>query len=469
MAWIDRNSPQNIPPPRPQGPPPGQERQWGAPTPGMKPLPAAPNVPVGGQAVQQQPQPKLPPPPPSRPASYAPAVMGPMIISAMKPSAPINLEVAQGISIGALKNEFINQADTSKYSTSPDTKQAKYIFAVLTDKLPIDSVVVPSTLDALKKSFGSEIDNAKMSGPAKYAAKQWFSQAVSNLANSDCKSFKLDGDVAARELYKSLPVRNPAGSQVTQLSGDAATVGHQIHTTNPNNRVGVMIAANSGMPGGGLGYRPADIKTSDLSVPTQEESVWANAVLTECGEDRAKQSAFHGSTIKGKWGLIGNVRTVQGIDFTAAQTPSAYNGAYVVKGHSLSAMENGALKKDTQYPATFVFADSVNANPSIGTKDGTMQRTLNQRAIGDQQFFRECVKTKLRSALDAMAANGVTHPVIAQLSCGIYAGNHQMYMKTEFGNILNEVLNEKVGPNQEKRSQYFDQVIIPILERKEGP
>ncbi len=92
-----------------------------------------------------------------------------------------------------------------------------------------------------------------------------------------------------------------------------------------------------------------------------------------------------------------------------------------------------------------------------------MKRTLNKKAVEDYGFFRDCIKEKLRSSLDGMASEGVTHPLVAQLSCGVYAGKHQETIQKKFLEILKEVLDENVGPSGEKRGLYFADVIIPKL------
>ncbi len=56
-----------------------------------------------------------------------------------------------------------------------------------------------------------------------------------------------------------------------------------------------------------------------------------------------------------------------------------------------------------------------------------MQRTLNPIAIQKYGYFVACIKTKLRSSLDAMIAKGITNPILAKLSCGIYAGYEGSY------------------------------------------
>ena len=158
-----------------------------------------------------------------------------------------------------------------------------------------------------------------------------------------------------------------------------------------------------------------------------------------------------------------STQTLQGIDFTTTQNADDYNSVFMVNNCGLSSQdENMHLQMGTAYPVVFAFADSINANPSVGQPTGTMQRTLNKRAVQDYDFFRECVKQKLRSSLDGFASEGVTVPLIARLSCGIYAGSHKERINFEFDRLLNEVLEEQVLPGI-RRGQLFDKVLMPIL------
>jgi hypothetical protein len=294
------------------------------------------------------------------------------------------------------------------------------------------------------------------------------------------KHFKISGN-DINKLYASLtPMRSDVTHRVQKdlvARAGAVNIGKEIIDSNPSAKVGVMIAGNSGLPGGALGSRPDAVTEADLMLKTQEESIWANAILTACGTNPVKQQQFHDNTIGGKWGMVDgptgrSTMTKQGIDFTSTENVSDYNGIYLVNDCELSSESRSDktnirsskyIEKGKKYPVVFAFADSINANAAIGTSTGTMKRTLNKRAIEDYDFFRDCIKEKLRSALDGMASQGVTHPLVARLSCGIYAGKHGARVNSDFDNILREVLSEEVGPNSEQRGRYFEDVIIPEL------
>jgi hypothetical protein len=254
--------------------------------------------------------------------------------------------------------------------------------------------------------------------------------------------------------------------------GGTVNVAYEIKQKDKDVKIGIMIAANSGLPGGALGKRPDAVTIKDVGVKTQEESIWADVVLTACGTDSNKQKIYYDKTIGGKWGLPtptgSETMTKQGIDFTKVTEAADYNGVFVLNNCMLSALdEKKNLRGQDTYQATLIFADSINANPKGGSPGGTMQRTLNQKAINDYSFFCQCIKEKLRSSLDAMVKEGITYPLIARISCGVYAPDYfkrgEININHDFPRLLKEVVDEQVGPNGEKRGQYFQDIIIPKL------
>ncbi len=378
-------------------------------------------------------------------------------------------------------NSQFNDVVPLKFQNANGVTKVRLYFKKLTERITEMDWTTPS--NALNQ-FNQGIDDLKdrntISGPVAYQAKEAFKKAFPQLAaaplfvkSRDCTKFKLNNEASVRSLYKSLKVQRFSTSfrMEKSLMVGATNVGYKTLQNNPGAKIGVMIAANSGLPGGGLGYHSDSISETDLNLKTQEESVWANAVLTECGNNKKSQANFHSNTIKGVWGMLDstrgstNTQTIQGIDFTTATNKMAYNGVYVVKGYQLSWVNvdnTGAkqLSHNTKYPVTFVFADSVNVAPGRSAT-GSMRRTQNAKAATDYVFFRDCVKTKLRSALDAMANENVDIPLVATLSTGVYADKHQFRIVKDFNTILKEVLEEKVGPQGEKRGQFFRKVIIP--------
>jgi hypothetical protein len=54
-----------------------------------------------------------------------------------------------------------------------------------------------------------------------------------------------------------------------------------------------------------------------------------------------------------------------------------------------------------------------------------------------------CLFYPVRVSLDAMVAAGVTVALISKTSCGIYAGVHRERINSEFGELVNELLQVK--------------------------
>lgn len=269
----------------------------------------------------------------------------------------------------------------------------------------------------------------------------------------------------------------------------------------PPHRIGVVLAANSGQPGGKLAedlpHEP--LSSKQLNYTVQEESVLSNVMLTHSPYNVNMQKDFFNSSIKGQWGLMNeynwmspNNMTRQGEDFSLpfaeGETTSSkkYNKVFVVDNCRISNLENAGVnaKGDPQVKlgnksceVRLIFADSVNANAELGSSGGSMKRTLNPNAVANYEEFLLCVKEKMRATIDGskMQQEGggesdVTVLLMAQLSGGIYAGLHrEKFMKRDktepsgFEKALNEVLNEPVGPNGEKRGQYFSHIIVPKL------
>lgn len=281
------------------------------------------------------------------------------------------------------------------------------------------------------------------------------------------------------QIYQNAPTYPTTHKLFETMSdpGGAGNVVNKIMQNNPNAKCGVMICANSGLPCGQVGADGhGDLHT--LNAKTQEESIIANVLMTQFGNDKAKHKQFMDASFKGVWGMVdgpkGNsTMTHQGIDFRHATDASAYNQAYALGkcqlGVTQGSGQNKTLIPGQKNEVSLIFADSINANPSNGSPTGTMQRTMNEKASNDYDFFLECVKTKLRSSLDAMVAEGNTHAIVGRLSCGIYAPDKWKQGPTninkDFDKILAEVLNEQVGPNGEARRSYFQQVVIPHISK----
>ncbi|SCA64011.1 hypothetical protein SCG7109_CC_00020, partial [Chlamydiales bacterium SCGC AG-110-M15] len=294
--------------------------------------------------------------------------------------------------------------------------------------------------------------------------------AAKQVSNRSLLDFRLNSNLEIREMYgRKNAVRGtkrlgePPSTQVRP--GGVADLGAEILSNrNPKTvNLGIMVAGNSGLPGGDLANRDGPITAADKNHKGQEESIVANAILTKYGDDEKEQSEFWKATIGGAWGLSGQPNktsraTLQRVDFVKSEDVNDYNGCNIVPDCQLEGKAH-AGHRGARYNAHLFFANSVNASKGRNAQS-TLTRTCNEKAVNDYDFFKECIKVKLRSSLDAMALGGVTHALVAKLSCGINAGPHKAQINKDFAGILQEVLNEPVGPNRELRGQYFEEVII---------
>ncbi len=207
-------------------------------------------------------------------------------------------------------------------------------------------------------------------------------------------------------------------------------------------RVGLMVAGNSGRPGGGVGLGLERIPVVDArevargirgEIRTQEESVVAEWLHTEARSVRRMNRLFRG-TICGAWGQTarGGTRTIQAVDYTTTRFARDYADAWVVRGARLRGCT-----------ATLVFVAGPNASPAGAPSDGygSMGATANALARVDYAFFRSAVAASVRAGLLAMRDEGVTHALVALVSCGIYAGpDHKALINSEFERLVGAIV-----------------------------
>jgi len=280
-------------------------------------------------------------------------------------------------------------------------------------------------------------------------------------------------------------------------------IGFDLSTTHKT-KVGILIAGNSGRPGGSI-YSSTDIldyKNIHLYHKTQEEQVVSNWLLTSTrftrfDDEKIMKETFireqkkklektknmidildilhmmylFKTTIHEKWGfkdISTNTMTIQGIDYTTTTDPYSFASAWVVDFALLSDDYTTApvLTEDI-YPATLVFIGGPNAGATRG-QTSTTGRTLNKLAAKDYTFFKECLKKALASGLDALIMRGVNIAVIPKVSTGIYAGKHMGNILRDFKPLLEEVLNEPAMFIKDdfilKRSLFFKELIISKFE-----
>lgn len=234
--------------------------------------------------------------------------------------------------------------------------------------------------------------------------------------------------------------------------------------------VGVTIAGNSGRPYGALGHVKYGIDRNKCSASytTQEEHVVSSAYLASRNHPDLRRALC--TELRCMWGMqdpLGEgCRTVQGVDYTNLRSSEGYADAWVLPHAQLcpSYVSKHTRRFDTTrtVPITLVFGAGPNANPNLRGKgpSSTTRRTFNPHAEADYQFFFDSVKAAVRTNLDAMILQHVDVPVLAMISCGIYAGVHKSRILADFGRLVHDVLKEGVGNTPHVRGSYFHEVHI---------
>ena len=225
----------------------------------------------------------------------------------------------------------------------------------------------------------------------------------------------------------------------------------QIQEKGQNEKIGLMVAGNSGRPGGGVGRGLDDIPTVNHKeigrgirgkLDTQEESVVASWMYGECGNDGECRDALFRSTICGRWGQTERqgATMINGVDYTDADE-SSYAEAWVVRDAKLVE----SLENTTKVEATLVFVAGPNAGFSFSDSSGgygSTKSTVNIKAKDDYGVFEASVKASVRAGLLAMQQEGVQHALVARVSCGIYAGTHKEEINKEYLKLVQEIVNE---------------------------
>ena len=284
-----------------------------------------------------------------------------------------------------------------------------------------------------------------------------------------------EGDVPLRGMRQSAAAR----VEVRWAVGGAATVGWELQQSDPRLRLGVLVAANHGRPGGACGHR-GHLDKAKLHPfhRTQEEDIVAGWILAEAGGDPVAQDVLYRSTVDRRWGMCvvdsRSTRTIQGVDYVNTRDAASFADAWLVRRATLCAKsrgDRGELRFDEErhFQCTLAFAAGPNAGASASPR-GSTARTLNSRSRADYDFFRQAVMVALRTALDGMIEDGVDAALVARLSTGIYAGPHFARINGEFEGIVRRLLLEPLpgDPRSTPRGFFFRHVIIPMLARSPG-
>lgn len=209
------------------------------------------------------------------------------------------------------------------------------------------------------------------------------------------------------------------------------------YISHPSSKIGLVLAANSGVAGGDLGKHfllhdsvPGDILKKKMK--TQEENVL--------------QNWFHGSWILGrsandtmnliinKWGFDDPSQgehetpifmTKQGKNYNDAKKEDyeIFRDAWILPNQPLTV--NKEDDKEKPFFVDLIFAAGPNANEENGKKWGSMKKTFIESVANaeDYAYFERMVIVAFESAMDIAIKNNVDILILPKISGGIYGGN----------------------------------------------
>lgn len=259
--------------------------------------------------------------------------------------------------------------------------------------------------------------------------------------------------------------------EVQKKEGGVGTFGYEMSQRYPNDKIGIMVAANAGLPGGDIGNVIAGRKRGTVAYYMnhggQEERVVANWAETTHPNNDSRQRRLLEDNIVGAWGLKddGGTDTVQDVDYVTSENPLDYGSVWVVDNARLSAVYNkrrsDAVDPQRTFSACLLFGAGPNASDS-GTASGTMRRTRSRRAADDKDydFFKACIQAVLRTKFDAAIEKNVKVVLFDLTSTDIYAGEFKRRILRDYVALVQEILDEPVGPNGEPRWRYVKHAAI---------
>lgn len=267
---------------------------------------------------------------------------------------------------------------------------------------------------------------------------------------------------------------------VITIEGPAQLIGAALRKSDKtkNMSIGIMVAGNSGRPGGHIGGWSNDNTVANNFVKNspeglngwkggQEEDIMRTWLLSYTSDQRQEQF----NNIGGKWGLDNkeNNNTIQKFEYVNSEIPEIYSKPdIVVKDVKITPWETppkkgqpGSLDKSRTFDANLVFVAGPNASTPIQNKsEGSTARTANIKAKTEYNFFKEGIKVALKTAFDKLNENDIKIAIVAGISTGIYAGKHKDKISKDFIRLVQDVLE------QNKSTYKFDYVVLPIYKSK---
>lgn len=274
------------------------------------------------------------------------------------------------------------------------------------------------------------------------------------------------GAATVRRTCKSLDDLKAAGRAPTQLPraaplevilcpGGSTNYALQIAASTPRSRIGLLIAGNSGRPGGACGHMSrsslpyCDRKDLRSNHSTQEEDIISNWLLTHENLKGDNPTLLYGATIGGRWGMLypdwttvpqitrgRRPQDIKQLYYTIQKkhyrraAPLDYQDAWHVKNCLVSkkTAQGYAFGESVECSLVFVAGPLANDAPTLNTPStpgdyaSTQFRTFNQIAHDNYDHFIKCVENTFYAGLLAMVLSGDRIAILCHVSGGIYAG-----------------------------------------------
>ena len=289
------------------------------------------------------------------------------------------------------------------------------------------------------------------------------------------------------------PVSSPRQLEFLAIRGGSTNMALELAKVHPGSRIGLVIAGNSGRPGGACGHMDKLNRPYVDSLhhhATQEEDVVSNWLLTHEKAEGTDPNKLFANTIGGdstasgrkrRWGVTHpdwrknptqTFYTIQKKDYRRASAAD-YRDAWHVSNCLVCEKTVRAYDFDNRVRCSLVFVagplakggHSLNPPFKQGDYASTQYRTFNELTEHDYTHFLRCVEETFHAALLAMAMQGDTIAILCHVSGGIYAGNWRSIYGdkaaalTELKKVVNGVLSNRLL-NGVPLGCYFERVVF---------
>ena len=291
------------------------------------------------------------------------------------------------------------------------------------------------------------------------------------------------------------PISSPCLLDIVTMCGGSTNMALELSKAHPGSRIGLVIAGNSGRPGGACGHMNKYDQPYVDSLhhhSTQEEDVVSNWLLTHKKVEGTDPNTLFANTIGGKrrWGMTHpdwtthphqKFHTIQRIDYRRA-SPIDYCDAWHVNNCLVCQKTSSSYNFDNRLRCSLIFVagplakggHSLHPPLKQGDYASTQYRTFNELTENDFTHFMKCVEETFHAALLAMAMKGDTIAILCHVSGGIYAGKWRSVYGDKAGNfnhlkrVVNNVLKNK-SLNGMPLGCYFERVVFSEYMPPESP